>query len=109
VRIQYAGITSKAIVARFTPFGVTQVSATSAVYDMVPSLVIFKKGVILDFKQPIAILLDHANQEVVFAVATPAPRFESAPGGKLETSEFVLSHSGIEVTRDANRVTIRLK
>jgi hypothetical protein len=109
VRIEYAALSGQAMVARFTPFGVTQVGEGSTLYEMVPALVVFKKGVTLDFKRPIPLLLDTTNRVVVFAVATPAAGIEAGLAGKVETPEFVLSAGAVEILREGNTVTIRLK
>ena len=108
VKVAYGELSDKALVARFTPFGVTQVSAESLLYEPVPALVLFKKGVMLDFKRAVAVLMDTGKKEVVFAVETPAAAFATGAMNKLETEDFVLSGAEMEITREGKSVLVRL-
>jgi hypothetical protein len=108
VKVAYGELSDKAIVARFTPFGVTQVSAESLLYEQVPALVLFKKGVMLDFKRAVAVLVDTRKKEVVFAVEKPAAAFATGSMNKMETEDFVFSGAEMEVTREGKSVLMRL-
>jgi hypothetical protein len=108
VRISYGGVTSKAIVARYTPFGVTQVGKQSAIYEMVPALIIFKKGVMLDFRQAIPVLVDQEKQQIIFAVDTPPSKLIADSQNRLDIAEFSLT-TPMDIQHEANTVHIQLK
>ena len=108
VKISYGGLTQKARVARFTPFGVTQVGKHSAIYEMVPALVIFKKGVMLDFKQAIPVLVDQEKQQIIFAIETEASKLIADSQNKLDIDEFSLT-TPMDIQHEANTVHIQLK
>jgi len=108
VKISYGGVTQKARVARFTPFGVTQVGKQSAIYEMVPALVIFKKGVMLDFRQAIPILVDQEKQQIIFAIDTPPSKLIADSQNRLDIAEFSLT-APMDIQREVNTVHIHLK
>jgi hypothetical protein len=108
VKIFYGGMTEKAIVARYTPFGVTQVSKQSAIYEMVPSLIIFKKGVMLDFKQAIPVLVDQEKQQIIFSVDTSPGNFIVDSKDGLDLDEFTLT-TPVDIKQEANTIYLELK
>lgn len=108
VRITFGSITDQARVARFTPFGVTQVNKDSEIYEMVPLLIFFKKGVTLDFKQAIPVLVNQANHEIIFSISTPPQKLIVNAENKLELDEFILS-AAFDISSDGNKVQIQLK
>ncbi len=108
VKISYESFTEKIGVA-YTPFGVTQISKKSAIYDMVPIKVRFKEGVELQMKQSIPVLIDKENKIIAFAVPTAVSDFKKGSEKILETPEFKLSTTGIEIAQESNTVTIHLK
>jgi hypothetical protein len=108
VKISYGGMTKKATVARFTPFGVTQVGRQSAIYEMVPALIIFKKGVMLDFRQAISVLVDQEKQQIIFAVETPPSKLIADSQNRLDIAEFSLT-SPMDIQRVGNTVHVQLK
>src|SRR5664279_864445 len=108
VEISFGGVTKKARVARFTPFGVTQVGKQSAIYEMVPALIIFKKGVMLDFKQPVPVLVDQDKQKIIFAVDTPSSKLIADSQNRLDIAEFSLT-TPMDIQYKGNTVLIQLK
>jgi hypothetical protein len=108
VKISYGGVAKRARVARYTPFGVTQVSQQSAIYDMVPVLIIFKKGVMLDFRQSIPVLVDQEKQQIIFAIDTPPSKLVADSQSRLEIAEFSLT-TPMDIQYQANTVNIQLK
>lgn len=108
VEISFEGVTKKARVARFTPFGITQVGKQSAIYEMVPALIIFKKGVMLDFREAIPVLVDQEKQQIIFAVDTPPSKFIVGFQNKLDIAEFSLT-TPMDIRHEANTVHIQLK
>ena len=101
-------MTYKARVARYTPFGVTQVSKQSTIYEMVPILILFKKGVMLDFKQAIPVLVDQEKQQIVFAVSTLPTKFSADEKNKLDVAEFSITIP-TSIRYEGNTVLIQLK
>jgi len=108
VKVLYAGFTEKLGIA-YTPFGVTQVSEKSAIYDMVPIKIRFKEGVELQFRQVIPVLVDKENKMIEFAVPTPISDFGAVVENKLETPEFILSTAIMDITPEGNTMVIRMK
>ncbi len=108
VEISFGGLTKKARVARFTPFGVTQVGKQSAIYEMVPALIIFKKGVMLDFKQPVPVLVDQDKQKIIFTVDTPPSKLIADSQNRLDIAEFSLT-TPMDIQYKGNTVLIQLK
>jgi hypothetical protein len=108
VKILYGGFAEKISMA-YTPFGVTQVSEKSAIYDMVPIKVRFREGVELQFKQVIPVLIDREKKEITFAVSTPLSKFKTGSADELETDEFTLSTVKMDIRREGNAITIQLK
>jgi hypothetical protein len=108
VKIFYGSLTQKVRVGRYTPFGVTQISKQSAIYEMVPILVLFKKGVMLDFKQAIPVIVDQDKQQIIFSVDTPVSMFLSDFKNKIDLEEFSLS-SATEIHCIDNIVSIQFK
>ncbi len=108
VQISYEAFVEK-IGITFTPFGVTQITKRSAIYDMVPIKVRFKEGVELQMKQVIPVLIDREKKILAFAVSTPISAFGTAFENTLETSEFILSTTRMEIAREGNTITIQLK
>lgn len=109
VEISYDGFVDRIGLGGFTPFGVTQVSKRSAIYDLVPIRVRFKEGVELQMKQVIPVLIDREQKLIAFAVSTPAAKLKTGSENKLETDEFVLSSAEMDIKRQGNIVEIFLK
>ncbi|MGB8656355.1 MAG: hypothetical protein WCE90_01050 [Candidatus Zixiibacteriota bacterium] len=108
VKISYGGLSEKIGLA-YTPFGVTQVSKKSAIYDMVPVKVRFKEGVELQMKQVIPVLIDKENKTITFAVSTPVSEIKPSSEDKLETPDFILSATKMDITRKDKIVEIQLR
>jgi hypothetical protein len=75
---------------------------------MVPVLLLFKKGVMLDFKQAIPVLVDEEKEQIIFSVSTLPSKFITGEGNKLELPEFSIT-APMDIRRDANSVKIRLR
>ena len=108
VKISYEGVAKKARVARYTPFGVTQVGKQSAIYEMVPALIIFKKGVMLDFRQAIPVLVDQEKQQIIFSIDTSPSKLIPDSQNRLDIAEFSLT-TPMDIQHEGNTVHIRLK
>lgn len=108
VKISYEGFTEKIGIA-YTPFGVTQITKKSGIYDMVPIKVRFKERVELQMKQVIPVLIDREKKLIAFAVATPISELAAGSDTKLETGEFALSGAKMDIRREGNTLEIRLK
>lgn len=108
VTISYEGL-AKDLRLGFTPFGVTQITKSSAIYDLTPIQVGFKAGTKLAFNRIVPVLIDKEKQAITFAVATPAEKLAQAAGNRLECAEFVLSGEIRELKRDGNRIHIKLQ
>ncbi len=108
VTISYGGFSERIGLGVFTPFGVTQVSRRSAIYDLVPIKVVFKEDVNLQMKQAIPVLIDRDKKIIAFAIPTPSSEIKTN-ADKLETNEFLLSGAKAEVRRKDNAVEIELK
>ncbi len=108
VKISYKGF-AETIGVAYTPFGVTQITQRSGIYDMVPIKVRFKEGVELQMKQVIPVLIDREKKLIVFAVAAPISELASGPENKLETGEFTLSGAKMDIKREGNTLKIQLK
>ncbi len=93
----------------YTPFGVTQVSEKSAIYDMVPVIVLFDKNKKLTMKKIIPVYIDEKKNEITFEVKTPASDLELLSGSILETDEFILSNMDFEIKKENSHVFIQLK
>lgn len=93
----------------YTPFGVTQVSKESAIYDMVPIQIFFDNGAILISKKVIPILIDKKEKNVTFAINTPISSFVAGSTNKLDIDEFTLSGVEIEVGKNGNHIKIQFK
>lgn len=109
VKISYGGFVDKIGLGGFTPFGVTQVTQKSAIYEMVPITVLFKKDVTLRMKQVIPVLIDRDKKMVAFAIPTSASKLQVGADNKLETDEFILSGNKVEIKRQSNTVEIQLR
>lgn len=108
VSISYDGL-GKDIGISYTPFGVTQITKTSAIYDLVPINVRFKAGAELRLKQVTPTIIDKGKKTITFAVATPAAKIVLSPGNRIECGEFVLTGDAMEITREGGKVMIRMK
>jgi hypothetical protein len=108
VKISYGGMTKKAMVARYTPFGVTHVGNESTIYEMVPALIVFRKGVMLDFRQAIPVLVDQEKQQIIFSIDTPPSKLVADSQNRLDIAEFSLT-SPMDIQQEANTVHIQLK
>ena len=108
VKISYEGFTEKIGIA-YTPFGVTQITQKSGIYDMVPIKVRFKDGVELQMKQVIPVLIDREKKMIAFAVTTPISELTAGSENKMETGEFALSGAKMDIKREGNTLEIQLK
>ncbi|MDD4555115.1 MAG: hypothetical protein PHP04_13010 [Bacteroidales bacterium] len=108
VVISYKDLNRDAIIARYTPFGITQINKQSAIYDLVPLLVFFKKGCKLDFKTIVPVILDEEKKQVIFAVDSAPGKFAGDSEGKLDLNEFSLT-SVNDIRNEQNIVMILLK
>jgi len=108
VKISYGRLTPSVRVGRYTPFGVTQISKQSAIYEMVPILVYFTKGCKLDFKQAIPVIVDQDKKQIIFSVDAPPSRFVIDNQNKMDLDEFSLT-SSMDIHIENNIVSIQLK
>jgi len=108
VKISYGNLTQNVRIGRYTPFGITQITKQSAIYELVPVLVWFKKGVVLDFKQAIPVIVDQENKQIIFSVDSPPAKFLADFKSKMDQVEFSLT-SPTEVSCKENVVSIQLK
>ncbi len=106
VTISYQGFVEKLRMS-YTPFGVTQVSKESAIYDMVPIKILFKEGVELVFKKIIPVFVDKGKKEISFAIDTPATNFRTGSVNQLNTDEFSISTVEMRVEMKNNHIVIR--
>jgi len=74
----------------------------------VPALIILKKGVMLDFRQAIPVLVDQEKQQIIFAIDTPPSKLIVDSQNKLDIAEFSLT-TPMDIQPEANTVHIRLK
>jgi hypothetical protein len=108
VKISYGSLTQTVRIGRYTPFGVTQISKQSAIYEMVPILVYFTKGCKLDFKQAIPVIVDQDKKQIIFSVDAPPSKFVSDNQNKMDLDEFSLT-SSMDIHSENNIVSIQLK
>lgn len=109
VTIRYE-VASAPLRMAYTPFGVTAVSESVAIYDLVPVGIRFPNGVVLRMKTVRPVLLDRAEGTATFAVATPPQRFQAAAGAGLDLDDFTLTSSPLTTVSVAGRrVTIVLR
>lgn len=109
VKINYGGFSEKVGIGHFTPFGVTQVSPKSAIYDLVPIQIRFKEGSTLNMKQAIPVLLDRDQKMIAFTVPLPASNFDKPAGNDLDTDQFTLTGVNRDIAIEGNTVNITLK
>lgn len=108
VKISYESFTDEIRIG-YTPFGVTMITPQSAIYDLVPIAVGFKKGVVLRMKQTIPVLIDKEKKQIIFAVSTPPDKFLIENETKVETDEFLLSTVKTETQKTQNTIEFKLK
>jgi hypothetical protein len=108
VKISYSNLTQSARVVRYTPFGVTQISKNSAIYDMIPILVYFKKDCKIDFKQAIPVIVDQDRKQIIFSSATPPSKFVCDEKNKLDLNEFSFTYP-MDIQVVNNVVSIQIK
>lgn len=108
VTISYNGYTDE-IGMSYTPFGVTQINENSAIYDMVPIIVFFKKDVVLQFKKVIPVIIDQEKKEIIFAINVPISEFERGITQSLKTNEFTISTVKMCIEKKENQLFIRLE
>lgn len=108
VEISYDGFVEKVQLGGFTPFGVTQVSKRSTIFDLIPMTVIFKEGIELHLKVVTPVLIDRDRKLIAFAINTPASKLAGGNGSTLDVDEFTLSSSKIEIKQSGNKVRIQL-
>jgi hypothetical protein len=109
VRIRHGAVAEKAAVGRFTPFGVTRVSPTRTLYELVPLLMGLGKGRRLDFSETIPVLVDEERREVVFAVDVAPEGLAPSAEGILETRAFKLTGGAMGITRQGREVIVELR
>jgi hypothetical protein len=108
VTISYQGYTEDVGLA-FTPFGVTQIDQHSAIYDMVPITVIFREGVLLQFKKIIPVIIDKGKQKITFATESAVTTVESNSAEMLDTNEFTFTGAEIKIEKEGNKILIWFK
>jgi hypothetical protein len=108
IKILYGGFVER-IGLSFTPFGVTQITKSSAIYDLVPIKVIFKEVITLEMKQVIPVLIDRDKKMIAFAIPTVASDVQPDAQNKLEMNEFILTGSNVEMKRQGNTIEIQLR
>lgn len=108
VEVSYEGFVEKVRLGGFTPFGITQVSKRTTIFDLIPMTVLFKDGVELHLKIVTPVLVDRDKRLIAFAVSTPASKLTAGDGAKLDVDEFTLSTSKMEIKQSGNKVRIQL-
>jgi|WetSurMetagenome_2_1015567.scaffolds.fasta_scaffold68443_1 hypothetical protein len=108
VKISYEGFAERIGIA-YTPFGVTQITQKSGIYDLVPIRVMFKEGVELRMKQVIPVLIDREKKLIAFAAAESVSELAVGPDDSMETGEFALSGAKMDIRRKGNTLEIQLK
>jgi hypothetical protein len=108
IKIFYGGFVER-IGLGYTPFGVTQITKRSAIYDMVPIKVLFKEGITLTMKQVIPVFVDKDKKMIAFAIPTAVSDIQPDAQNKLETNEFILTGSKAEWNRQSNTIEIQMK
>lgn len=108
ITISYQGYTDE-IGLSYSPFGVTQINESSAIYDLVPIAVYFKKEVVLRSKKIIPMIIDQEKKEIIFTINSPVSKFGSGAVNQLDTDEFTLSNVKMEIEREGSNITIKLK
>jgi len=106
------GVAGDSLAIGYTPFGVTAVSDSSAIYDLVPIAVRFPNKVVLRMKSVIPAIIDRRAHTVTFAIASPTRELSAAGTGTIDLREFSLSGGNSAMTRvdvAGNRAVIRLR
>lgn len=107
IKINYGKLPDELAVG-YTPFGVTNVNKNSAIYEMVPISIRFKKGLGIQMKQTIPVLIDKELKTVTFATTTDIKLFENGLKETFETDEFLLKGINNGVVVKGNVVEINL-
>lgn len=92
----------------FTPFGVTRVSESQVIYDLVPLAGKFKGRGEFKFSRVVPLLIDKGRKEMCFAVAADPSELKSPQGDELNVDGFALKGCGFSATSAANQVRIKL-
>ena len=90
----------------FTPFGVTKISATANIYDMIPITIRFKKGVVLKMNKVIPVIIDKEKKEVTFAINSN--NLKSGDTESIDLDEFSLAGTKLNIEEDGNHINIWL-
>ena len=109
IKINYKDFVERAFVYRFTPFGITKVTDSISIFDLVPVLVGFKDSVELDMKDAIPVLIDKGHKYVAFALHVPADDIKISPSGNIETKDFSLYGAAMDLNKSGNVVEIKFK
>lgn len=107
IKIHFGTVTNEFAIG-YTPFGVTNVGKNAAIYEMVPIGIRFRKGVGLQMKQAIPVLIDKETKTITFAVSTDAAKFENGTKESIDVDEFTLKGAKSEIRRSGNVVEIEL-
>jgi hypothetical protein len=62
----------------------------------------------LDFKQPVPVLVDQDKQQIIFAVDTPSSKLIADSQNRLDIAEFSLT-TPMDIQYKGNTVLIQLK
>lgn len=89
--------------------GITPVTPEMTLYEMIPVKITFDGDYFFAFKKAIPVLVDTGKKEIIFAVNTPVSKLKLQDGKMLETEDFILSASNMEIKKKENSVTIYLK
>lgn len=108
VTISFDALTDEIQGIGYTPFGVTQVSKTAAIYDMVPIAVGFTNEASLRMNIVSPVLIDDGKNEVVFAITSPPETFSKGKTDTVQIQEFTLTKSPMTINIVGNKVDIRL-
>ncbi len=106
------GAAGDALGLGYTPFGVTAVSDSSAIYDLVPIAVRFPNKVVLRMKSVIPAIIDRRARTVTFAITSPPSELSAAVAGTIDLREFSLTGGNSSMTRISvagNRAVIHLR
>ena len=109
VRIDYSRHAESLSGMGFTPFGITQIDSTRAIYDMVPISVVFSQAARLQLRHVTPVLVDEETREVIFAVPTPVDAFPKGPHKAVLQDAFSLEETPMQIHVSGNVVQILLE
>lgn len=96
VRIIYSDAADDIPKISFTPFGVTRIGPSAAIYDLVPIAAKIGDNTILRMKTVNPVIIDKGNKSITFAIPGNLD-VQSTPALKLDTKDFSLIGGAAEI------------